>query len=194
MLTAAQRDLDPTLDLILNAGYYGLDDENGYKGYHRAFYDTTSELNASVALNFSCPLGNHTASGILLQRHSEYNQTHIRILDLKRNIFSEVAVALQALSNAIHELETAARAVTSYEAAVENEVMKLKMGMSTAFKLVDLEDRRQNALLTELSARQRYADALIQLRLATGSLVAWYGQDKVEVHNRFSQLPGPLDP
>ncbi len=172
LLTAARLNQKPQLDLTFNLGYKGLDEGDSYSGYYDSLYENTSGLNAYAIINYQYPLGNNTSKGLLQQRKSSYQQTRVRTADLDRNIRSDVAVALQALIRSISELQETRKSVSYYQKAVDNEKLKLQMGMSTVIDVVTMEDRLRNALLSEVSAQQRYSSTLLQLRFATGTIVS----------------------
>ena len=125
-------------------------------------------------INLTYPFGNNAPKGLYFQRKSSYQQARIRTVDLERNIHSDVAVAINALLKRTKELQETQKSVAHYKKALENEELKLKLGMSTVIDVVDIEDRYRNALLNEIVAHSQYAAAMLQLRFDTGTL--FYGE------------------
>jgi outer membrane protein TolC len=171
LLTAARIDMKPQLDLSLSMGYQSLDETDRKSGYYNAFRENVEGLNGGATLSLQYPFGNNAASGLLHQRKSSHLKTRIQTADLERNIHSYVVVAIHALIQKTAELGEAQKAVLYSRKALDNEKLKLHMGMSTVIDVLDIEDRFRTALQGEVSAQKEYALAVLQLRFATGTLL-----------------------
>lgn len=172
LLQAAKANQKPFLDLYLDIGYKGLEEGETETGLYKSLYNSVGGLNYSLLLSYKYPIGNNTSKALVRKHSSIYNQTRIQRLDMERRITSDVSVALENLSKSIKGLQEAQKSVSIYKKVVDNEKIKLRIGMSTVIDLVTVEDRLTNALLSEVDFQQKYASALLQLRYATGTLLS----------------------
>jgi outer membrane protein TolC len=124
-----------------------------------------------LALRYQWPIANNEARGLLLQRSADYQRTVISTNELARNISSRVVVALSALKNSALELEKSTEAVRFYRRSLDNEAKKYRLGMATLQDLIQIEFNLTNALLNEITARNKVASALGTLRFETGTLL-----------------------
>ena len=92
------------------------------------------------------------------------------------------------------ELREAQKAVLYNRRALDNEGLKLHMGMSTVIDVLDIKDRFKNALLAEVSAKQDYALAVLQLRHITGTLVGADTGGYIVTMERLTKIPVPEAP
>ena len=168
----AENNKKPRVDLILTAGYSGLDEGDSFHNATGSFYDNTGGLNTLAALQFQWPFKNNMAAGRLVQQKATYQRAVIASQDLERKISSGVAVAVHDLKRSYQELQSTREAVIFYKKAVETENLKLRSGMSTVIDIITLEDRLTISLLSELRSRQNYANTLINLRFKTGTLIS----------------------
>jgi len=106
-----------------------------------------------------------------LQAKSTYRQNVIQTYDLRRNISSQVAVAISDLKRSSEQLKNSIVSYGYYEIALRNEVKKLKLGMSTFVDVIDIQDRLLSTKLNHVSSHQRYSIALAKLRFETGTLL-----------------------
>ena len=86
-------------------------------------------------------------------------------------------------------MQHAREAVRLYRSAVASEQQKLRLGMSTFFDVLFVEDELSNALLSEVSAQARYAEALVRLRFETGTLLPDEGCPPARLAARLHVLP-----
>lgn len=172
LVTAFRNETRPRLDLQLDLGYTGLSQGGRIGEYLPPIgQNDLSGKSASVALVYSIPAGNNRAQGQHLQQEAAYLQARMATEDLTRQIRSGVAVVVAALHRSIEEVARTSEAVALYQTAVAHEQKKVQLGMATLFDVTLVEERLTTALLNELAARSRYAQALVRLRHETGTLV-----------------------
>lgn len=171
-VTAARNALKYQLDLSLNLGYQGLEEDRGLRPVFTPLYRNVPGASASVLLQFLFPLENRAARGALRQSSASLQQTGIQMDDLIRKIQSGVHVALHALKSSALQLQRAREAISSYRLAVQNERDKFALGTATLLDIVNMEDKLTSALLSKVSAHAAYAAAIVELRLQTGTLVS----------------------
>ena len=176
-LVAADNNLKPQLDLVFSAGYNGLAEGDNWKKSVSSLSSRVPGLNYGVALNYQFPYRNNSAKGRLAQLEAALAQARISTADLERNIVSRVEVVFAALLRSLEELQYSAEAVKIYRQVVADEKDKVRLGMGTVIDLITMADKLQSALLAEVSSQQTYADALLNLRFETGTLISWLGDD-----------------
>ena len=76
-----------------------------------------------------------------------------------------------SLRKAADEVQQRQASVDFYRQALGNEVEKFKLGQATAVDLILTEEEQTSALLSLVSAKQRYAVLLARLRYELGVLV-----------------------
>jgi outer membrane protein TolC len=172
LLTAAERNLEPQLDLSADLGYSGLSEGSGFERLFAALGDTVSGPNAGLSLILELPFENHLAEGLRLQQSSLYQQLVISRRDLARTVGNDVLVSLKALGAAEAQLELSNKAAAHFAAAVESERKKLHVGISTVVDLILTEERRTAAELSRVAASEARAEAIAQVRFATGTFFA----------------------
>ena len=187
LLRAARNDLKPRLDLTLDVGYAGLDAGTAFEQYLTPFGSHVGGVNVGATLSYSLPVGNRTAQGGVAQQASLYRQQTTLTHDLDRVIHSSVLVALKALERSIYELKSADAAVALYRTAVDNEKKKFQMGLATLIDVINVEDRLTDVILSHIAGQQRYANALVQIRYETGTLI--YPNEEVVSPQRLTTVP-----
>ncbi len=192
LLRAARNDLKPRLDLTLDVGYAGLDTGTAFEQYLTPFGSHVGGVNVGATLSYSLPVGNRTAHGRVAQQASLYRQQTTLIQDLDRVIHSSVLVALKALERSVYELKSADAAVALYRTAVANEKKKFQMGLATLIDVINVEDRLTDVILNHIAGQQRYANALVQIRYETGTLI--YPNEEGVSLQRLTTVPDRDDP
>jgi outer membrane protein len=175
---AARNGVRPRLDVVVEAGYAGVDAGGGLARYFTPFDRRVPGLNASARLLLEWPTANRAARGRLASSEAAAEEAGISAADLARRISSEVAVAVSDLVLSRERVASSREASGLYRSAVEDEKRKLQLGLGTVIDLVVTEDHLNDTLLDELSAQLAYADALVRLRFETGSLVSAEGPEE----------------
>lgn len=171
LVVAARKGLRPQLDLTVGAGYNGLDEGNAYELYVTSLKENVRGYNASFSISYKWPVENNAAKGALLQKEAAYRKALINTKDLARNIGSNVSQAIAALKNKASEVAKDKEAVEHYRQAVENEILKNRLGTSTTLDLLTTEEHLTNAVLNQISAQTAFAKALAKLRYESGTLL-----------------------
>ena len=149
------------LDLVLNSAYAGMDEGQGS--------ENGSEY--SAVIQYQVPLGNTEAGGTLMKREAEYQQAVIRLANTERIVRSGIILAYQQLDRSIQAWSHTRDSALSYQKAVSNEMSRLRAGLSTVLDVVSLEDKRQEAFIAEVEARQQCAECLLKLQYETGNII-----------------------
>lgn len=176
----AENEIKPRLDLGLRVGISGLSEKDSDGRYFRSPYSQRAGPNAFVSLTYQWPIANNAAKGEFVRRNSLVNEARLTADELANAIASEVIVAVERIRSASKEFRLAARSARSYRDAADNELFKVRQGLSRVSDLIAIEDRYYNARAREVDVLQRYASALAEVRYATGSLLT-----EEDDHNRF---------
>jgi len=171
LLGAARNGLKPNLDLVVSAGYQALEEGSNFDDWWAGIYNNIPGPTASISLSYQFPLRNQQARGQLAQNKAIYDQTQIRTQELKRQISSDVLLALENVRHSILSLRQAQIATSTYQLAVENERKKLQLGFSTLLDVISSEDRLRNAHLNLIALKQQFGAALLEIRFQIGSLI-----------------------
>lgn len=171
LLERADNFLLPDVKASFKGGYAGLSETSGYDRYYTSLSDQASGLNFLAALTVELPLQNNAARGEVVRRQSQLREIKLRLDELANNIAAEVLVALEAVRQAQMEHEMAKQSAEHYRLAVKVATARFKQGEGTINEVLDQEDKYLTAQLTQISAQQKYAVAIAQLRYATGTLL-----------------------
>jgi outer membrane protein TolC len=173
LITAAENNLKPKLDLDLNFGFSGQDEGRHYQTYLNPLTHNIPGISQTISLRYTFPPSNSSAKGIRLQRKAALRQSQIQTDDLARTIYSNVKVALESVRNTSYALLNSREAVKAYQVAVKNEKEKFRLGMSTLLDIIDTDDRLTDALLNEIDNRLQVASAIARLRFETGTIITF---------------------
>jgi|GEM_PF-5220994 len=175
LVADARGEMLPDLDLNLGAGYNGLDETSSSAGYFRSLSENVPGPSYNIGLSVSRPLGNNVAAGKWQQARINLNKEKILIQTLRRHIASEVLTAYQGCLGNRLAVEHQADAVEKYGSALEKKTIMFRRRMATLSDQLDARDDYHESLKALVVRRKAYADALVQLRLASGSLVRQTG-------------------
>lgn len=189
LLTSAVNNLLPQLNINAGVGYTGLQDGGEVDNFFQSLGSNMDGANYSAGITLTVPLGNNAAEGLLVQRRSSVKKAGINTRNLERNIRSGIIVAIQALGNATKELLEMRRSVKYYSTAVSNEKIKFSMGMASVLDIINIQNFLRNARLSEVTKRNNYAAALVNLSYQTGSLIVSDGENYQVAADRLTSPP-----
>jgi outer membrane protein len=191
LLRAARNELWPQLDLVLSPGYAGIVLGPGPGGFFSSTYRNVPGASIAVSLDLSWPVGRHGARGDVVQAQAAREQSALAVDLLAKGIGADVPSALDAVARSAAQLERASASVRLFEQAVENEEKKLRAGSSTLIDVITQRDRLTAARQDEIATRAALATALVQLRFATGTLIASAGAWHELEASRLVTVPRP---
>jgi outer membrane protein len=186
---AADNGLKPRLDLVLTPSYSGLVAGTGAGTFFSPLYRNVPGVSSSLSLSLSWPTVNRQARGELAQIEAALEQSRLLEDLLTRQIGADVPTALDGVASSAQQLERATEAVRLFERAVENEEKKLRAGTSTLIDVISQRDRLTAARQSEVSARLALAQALVQLRFETGTLLPRAGDPQAVRSADFTTIP-----
>lgn len=171
LLTAAENGILPQLNLNLGAGYSGMAEGRTGGNFFAGPYNKVGP-NAYAGITYVFSGKNQAARGFLRQADASRQQAIVKVDELARNASAEVVTAVQAVRNSILRAKKAREAVQAFQDALAGEREKYRAAMGSIVDVLTVEDRLNNALSEQVQAQQAYALALIQFRLATGTILS----------------------
>ena len=163
--------LRPQLDLTISGGYSSLREGRRPYEFLVSPFERMKGPNAVVGFRYAVTPANNLARGQVAEAEASYQQALLFRTERGRVIASGVVNALTAIFTGVNRLNRANEAVTAYQAALEGERDKLRLGVGSTIDILTIEGRLTEALLDFVSAQQAYAVSLVQLRYAGGLLV-----------------------
>jgi outer membrane protein TolC len=191
-LPAAKNSLLPQLNATVNVGYAGLKESPAFGSLIYPPFVGHHGIEAEGKLTFSFPPANNTALGQLEQANATLRQAQLKYEDTVRNVASGVITAVAGVRTASERLKSARDSVRRFEEALEAERAKHQLGVSPITNVLTVEDRLTSAQQTEVAARANYVQALVQLRLATGTIVSPNHNVQTVSAQIFSQIPNEV--
>jgi outer membrane protein TolC len=127
--------------------------------------------NVFVSLRYEFPVPNNAAHGLAYQSNAQLRKRAIERDELKRRIQSEVATAISNLRKSHDAYTEARKAVQRFQSALNNEMKKFQLQMSTLLDVQQVEEQLTQAMLQQVEASRVFAQALLSVRLSTDTLV-----------------------
>jgi outer membrane protein len=186
---AAANRLLPVLNLQVGAGYQGVRGGASFGDYLAGTYSNVRGPNVTGGLTYTFPLGNHAARGILEQSIATTRQAESRVTQTAQTIAQELVVAVQGVRNAILRVQKTNQAVDLSSTSVDDSKEKYRAGLGSIVEILQNEDRLTTALSDQVQARLAYAQAIVQLRFATGLLVPPGQATPTLTENSLTTLP-----
>ena len=171
LLKQAENGTLTELDLTLSSGYSGFIGGNKVSALFSPFYKNVDGLNFGITLAYTIPFRNNTAKGNLITASATYMQNRITSAETERQIRSSVAVSLREFQTAYLNFLQGKLTVEYYKRALKDEKEKVKLGTSGVINVDYLERSLLTAKLSHVKIRQAYANALLNLKFATGTLL-----------------------
>lgn len=185
-LRAADHDLAPVLDLVLEPAYTGLVEGAEPGDYFSPLLRNVPGVSATFGLSLTLPTWNRRAEGLLALSRADAERSALEVELLSREIGAAVPTALDAVLRNAEALDRLERAVELFDLALENEQKKLQAGTSTLIDVLTQRDRLTSARQRQVAARRALAVSLVELRFATGTLFTTAG-------DRFSDGTATVD-
>ncbi|WP_161570814.1 TolC family protein [Granulicella sibirica] len=186
---AAVNQLKPQLDVSSSVGYTGLREGTNVLDYPRSVGNSPKGADVTVGITYSQSPANNAARGRLETAMATTRQSDVTLSETARTAATAVVVAYEGVRSTTMQLQRAHEAVRYYQAALDGEKEKYRLGLNSLVDVLTVEDRLTTGVLAEVNARLAYALALVTLRQSTGTIVQ-AGQDVQQVDPLlFSSLP-----
>jgi len=168
-LKFARNQLWPRLDLIGSLGANGLNSSSG-----SALGDSfeTSHPAWSIGLMITVPLGNRQAKAQLKEVQTEKEQLLLSFKQLEIDLALQVDTAATRVETSQRRLATTRQSVTATQATLDAENKRLTQGVGVSFNILEAQKDLASATSREIAARADLNKSLVDLWLATGTLLS----------------------
>jgi len=164
---AASNQRLPQLDLGGAASVSGF---GGNFGSSTADIGTADGYNWGVSLTFTYPLGNRAANNALQQQNLLLQQARIDQRKVQRTVSRQIFQTVRNLETASKRVEVTRAATVLARTQLEAEQEKFRLGLSTSFNVLQLQNQLTAARSDEIRALSDYNEALGQLDQVTGMI------------------------
>jgi len=171
LVPGAENQTRPSIDVVLSSGYSGLRAGAAPTSTLASLFRGVGGADAIASLRYEFAPANNTALGRLAQVTATVRQAELQASDLARSITADVNVAGQAVRNAALRTERARESVAAFQDALAAERDKYTLGFGSLVDILTTEDRLTQALVLQVRAQIDYAQALADLRQATGTIL-----------------------
>jgi outer membrane protein TolC len=189
---ASKNGLLPELNLGVDVGYAALAGGNAFDRYLAGLGSGVRGMDVVGRVSYEFPTSNSLALGRFASADAQRRQAEVRVADLARSINASVIAAYSGLRNAVLRLQKARESVDAFQAALQGERDKLALGIGSVVSLLTIEDRLTTASERDVAAWYNYAQALLQFRFATGSLIPAHDALPVLDDSTFTTFPPSL--
>ncbi len=191
-LLQTRNEILPQLDLIGAYGQGGRDPE-----LSKMFYGIRDDQETyySYGIKATIPLGNRAGRGAYQRAKLTKREMEERLKKVEQAVMMSVHLAVRNVETNRVLVESNKQARKLQEANVVAEEKRLKLGVSTSWRVLQVQTDYTMAKTMELQARIAYEKALIDLYLAQGTLLENLGIDislpQVEAMPTFTQSINP---
>ena len=162
----------PRLDLTGRAEIFGTE-ETPEGASHEA--SSTDFRDLSVGFVFEWPLEGSAARGAYRRAELEERRLRLQERNLENQIFVEVREAVRAIKTNEKRIEATRRARILAQEQLEGEMVRREQGLSTTFRVLDVQEDLAVARTNELKALIDYNLSLHRLDQVTGTLLEKHG-------------------
>ena len=131
----------------------------------------------SIGIRGQIPIGNRVARGQYERANISTRQAELRLEKTKQELMLKVRVALRAILTNQILMESNRQARILQEKNVLAEEKRLKLGITTSYRVLQIQQDLTTAQTQESQAQIAYEKALVDLRLAEGTLLESLGVD-----------------
>jgi outer membrane protein len=168
----AENNTKPQLDLTGFIFHGSASAGNGIGDTFSSFTNNQGRnMGVGAKLSFTFPVNNNLAKGNLAKSNIALNDQKVVNDNLQRNVELNISNALNNLNNSVLVLEKAKEALDNYKEAFSNEQVKFQTGLTTILSLILFQERLTSSELQYLQAYQQFANAIVNLRHETGTLI-----------------------
>ncbi|MDE2179632.1 MAG: TolC family protein [candidate division NC10 bacterium] len=167
-LRVARNQLLPSLQLQGNVGLNGL---NGSAGGDLDRLTSGDFTQWSAGLVLTYPLGNRSARSAFIQAKLSHDQAETSLLNLKRQIISQVREAVRRIEADVRRVEATRAARVLAEEQLRVEQKRLEAGVTTTFNVLSFQRDLAAAQASEIQAITTYNQDLANLELQKGTIL-----------------------
>ncbi|MBI3857037.1 MAG: TolC family protein [Planctomycetes bacterium] len=168
LLVQAENNLLPKLDLV-GSGF--LNGSDGSFGQSNKDVRGGDFYNWSVLLSFEYPLEQSSARGAFHRAELEKRRFLLQVRNLENQVLVEVRDAVRSIKTDEKRIEATRRARILAQEQLDGEISRNEHGLSTTFRVLDVQKELVQARTNELKALIDYNLAWHTLHKATGTLL-----------------------
>jgi outer membrane protein TolC len=168
LLVRASNDLLPKLDLVGSAFLNGTE---GTFGESNRDVRGADFYNWSVLLSFEIPLERSSAQGAMRRAELEKKRFLLQVRNLENQILVEVRDAVRSIRTDEKRIEATRRARILAQEQLDGEISRNEHGLSTTFRVLDVQKELVQARTNELKALIDYNLGWHTLHKVTGTLL-----------------------
>jgi outer membrane protein TolC len=181
----AARDMLPTLD-VSGSVFQGARDH--YMTGVFTGVRTRSDNFYTLGVEGSIPLGNRAARGQFQRADLTLKQSEQRLESVKQETMMRVRMAMRALQTSQILIESNRQTRKLQETNVAAEEKRLKLGVTTSYRVLQVQEDLTLAQTQEVQAQIAFEKALVDLRLAEGRLL-----EELGVELEAPETPHPVN-
>lgn len=176
----------PRVDLVGTLGGNGLDGTFG-----GGFEDAASRngVQWSAGLVVSIPIGNRREKAQIQARQLEKRQLVLNLKQVEMDIAVQIDTAISRIATTRQRLETANRSVDLARQTLEEEEKRLVEGVTNSFQILAAQEDLATAETRELAAQVDLHKSIIDLWLASGTLLEHLGIVVPEPSTKKEDVP-----
>ena len=134
-----------------------------------------------VALNLTYPIQNRTAEAQFAKAEVAVDRATAELRDLELQIVTEVRKAVRGLETSVQQIDSARVSLRLQQRTLEAEQKRYDNGMSTSYRVLEIQRDLVDAANREVTAVTGYRTALAEFMRATGKLNEEFGVTIVDV-------------
>ena len=154
-------------------------------------YGLVPDNDLRVALELSVPIGDIASKQRYFRARSSLARAHLDLAELRQSIDIAVRNDVRNVDARLRQVGLASRASELATRKLDAERQKLKLGLTTNFRVIVFEDDLVRAQTNELSATITYLNALSSLDQTLGTTLQTWGLE-VERVERQSEAAQPI--
>jgi outer membrane protein TolC len=180
----------PRLDLVASGGFHGLDDDFG-SSYSEAADSQGPEWSAGI--QFSMPLNQDNLKAQRRAAQDEKTRAYIRRGEARLRVALEVDTVFSRLQMNGQRLAATRKSREAAAQTAEAGLKRLNEGVTTSFEVLQLQKDFSDARSRELAALADMNKSIVDLQLATGTLLQQQGVELVsradETRRQYAPVP-----
>jgi outer membrane protein TolC len=186
---AARRDAPSQLDLTFSIGYSGQAENRPPAAALAALGRPASGVNAAIGLSYVLPVEGNQQRGLVRQRSAQAESARVQVEALLRRIRAGISIQHAALRSAALQLAQVRDQVRLQAQVFINERKKYALGQSTVLDVLTAEVQLTQDEQREIAARRQLAQALVNYRFETGTLLAADGGAQLLTLETLTTIP-----
>ncbi len=167
----ARLNIRPRFDLSLSAFYTGRDEDGSRESYYHFATENHSGPGVSIAFRMDWPFFEDAARGNYAIQQAGLESRRLQLQQTNNQITSGITQSYFVVKTTARELQKQKDAVFQFEKALDTQREKFRLGLATMIDAIQTEERLTQARAQLVTTRLLHAQALVNLRFQTGTLM-----------------------